>query len=216
MKKFSILIVVGCILCIGLAGATGYYIGSKTQKPVQSSNNTDSKTKVATDTDANTLKAQLKEEVRAELYDEVYEEAYDAAYKAIEADLDAKIDELQKEAAKASEEKSNTTKTTEVTESPKHENTQPTNSNNVGGDGGEHKPSTTERPAVQAYINVHDVTASMSGGTAAIEAALNGAVDSSSGTVTCDTSSITGIGTFPVYWTSTDGATAISYITVTE
>ena len=212
MKKFSILIVVGCILCIGLAGATGYYIGSKTQKPVQQSNTTESKSKIATDTDA--LKAQLKEEVRAELYDEVYEEAYDAAYKAIEADLDAKIDELQKEAAKASEEKSNATKTTEVAESPKHENTQPTNGNNEGG--GEHKPSTTERPAVQAYINVHDVTASMSGGTAAIEAALNGAVDSSSGTVTCDTSSITGIGTFPIYWTSSDGATATSYITITE
>ena len=212
MKKFSILIVVGCILCIGLAGATGYYIGSKTQKPVQQSNTIESKSKIATDTDS--LKAQLKEEVRQELYDEVYEEAYAAAYKAIEADLDAKIDELQKEAAKASEEKSNTTKTTEVAESPKHENTQPTNGNNEGG--GEHKPSTTERPTVQAYINVHDVTASMSGGTAAIESALNSAVDSSSGTVTCDTSSITGIGTFPVYWTSTDGATATSYITITD
>ena len=211
MKKFSILIVVGCILCIGLAGATGYYIGSKTQKPVQQSNTTESKSKIATDTDA--LKAQLKEEVRAELYDEVYEEAYDAAYKAIEADLDAKINELQED-VKASEEEEKATETTEVAESPKHENTQPTNGNNVGG--GEHKPSTTERPAVQAYINVHDVTASMSGGTAAIEAALNGAVDSSSGTVTCDTSSITGIGTFPVYWTSTDGATATSYITITE
>ena len=212
MKKFSILIVVGCILCIGLAGATGYYIGSKTQKPVQQSNTTESKPKIATDTDA--LKAQLKEEVRAELYDEVYEEAYDAAYKAIEADLDAKINELQED-VKASEEEEKATETTEAAESPKKD-TKPTNGNNVGGDGGEHKPSTTERPAVQAYINVHDVTASMSGGTAAIEAALNGAVDSSSGTVTCDTSSITGIGTFPVYWTSTDGATAISYITVTE
>ena len=212
MKKFSILIVVGCILCIGLAGATGYYIGSKTQKPVKQSNTTESKSKIATDTDA--LKAQLKEEVRAELYDEVYEEAYDAAYKAIEADLDAKINELQED-VKASEEEEKATETTEAAESPKKD-TKPTNGNNVGGDGGEHKPSTTERPAVQSYINGDGVTASMSGGTAAIEAALNGAVDSSSGTVTCDTSSITGIGTFPVYWTSTDGATATSYITITE
>ena len=206
MKKFSILIVVGCILCIGLAGATGYYIGSKTQKPVQLSDNIDSKPKVATDTDANTLKAQLKEEVRSELYDEVYEEAYDAAYKAIEADLDAKIDELQKEATKASE--------------------APKSSNNGGNGSGNHQQSTqapkeepvTQAPAPKAdpYINVHDVTASASGGTAAIEAALRSAVDSSSGTVMSDTSAITGIGTFPVYWTSTDGATATSYITITE
>lgn len=210
MKKFSILIVLGFILCIGLVGATGYYIGSKTQKPVQQSKDIYSTSEVATDTDA--LKAKLKEEVRAELYDEVYEEAYDAAYKAIEADLDAKINELQEE-AKVAEEEAKATKNTETTESPKKDtntnNTNNTNNSSV-------KPSTTERPTVQAYINVHDVTASASGGTAAIESALNGAVDSSSGTVTCNTSAITGIGTFPIYWTSTDGATATSYITITE
>ena len=212
MKKSTIILLIcAFIVCLGLVGVTGYYIGSKAQKPVQQTT-TETANEEATEALKAQLKEEVKEEVRAELYDEVYEEAYNAAYTTIEDDLDAKIKELQEE-VKASEEEEKATETTEVAESPKKD-TKPTNGNNVGG--GEHKPANTERPVVQAYIHVHDVTAAAGGGTAAIEAALNSAVDSSSGIVTSNTISITGIGTFPVYWTDTDGATATSYITITE
>lgn len=223
MKKSTIILLIGAfILCLGFVGVTGYYIGSKSSKSVQQ---TEPTVETATSNDAlrdeirAELKEEVKEEVRQELYDEVYEEAYNAAYTTIESELDAKINELQEEADKQAEEAAKEAEEQQqTTEAPK--------SSGGGNSNGNHQQSTqttkeeptTQAPAPKAdpYINVHDVTASASGGTAAIEAALNSAVDSSSGTVTCNTSSITGIGTFPIYWTSSDGATATSYITITE
>lgn len=219
MKKSTIILLIGAfVVCLGLVGVTGYYIGSKAQTPVQQTT-----TKTASEEDTEALKAQLKEEVkeevRAELYDEVYEEAYNAAYTTIESELDTKINELQEEANKQAEEAAKEAEEQQQT-------TEATKSSDGGNNSGNHQQSTqttkeghttqATAPKVDPYIHVHDVTASASGGTAAIEAALNSAVDVSSGTVMCDTSAITGIGTFPVYWTATDGATATSYITITE
>lgn len=222
MKKSTIILLIGAfIVCLGFVGVTGYYIGSKSSKSAQQ---TEPTIETATNNDAlreeirAELKEEVKEEVRAELYDEVYEEAYNAAYTTIESELDAKINELQEEADKqAEEEAAKEAEEQQTTEAPK---------SSGGNNNGNHQQSTqttreeptTQAPAPKAdpYINVHDVTASASGGTAAIEAALNSAVDGSSGTVMCDPSAITGIGTFPVYWTATDGATATSYITITE
>lgn len=221
MKKSTIILLIGAfIVCLGFVGVTGYYIGSKSSKSVQQTEPTVEATTsndVLRDEIRAELKEEVKEEVRQELYDEVYEEAYSAAYTTIESELDAKINELQEEADKQAEEAAKEAEEQQTTEAPK---------SSGGNSNGNHQQSTqttreeptTQAPAPKAdpYINVHDVTASASGGTAAIEAALNSAVDSSSGTVTCNTSSITGIGTFPIYWTSSDGATATSYITITE
>ena len=227
MKKSTLILLIGAfVLCLGLVGGTGYYIGTKTVQPVQQT--------VATETDAvnvdtEALKAELRKEVEEELYKELYEKAEKEARATVEAELEARIAELQEEADKAEEAKKQEEEAAKQEETKadtgnnktetKKDNTQKTETQKTETPKTTEQPkqeTTTEQPKQQAYINVHDVTASASGGSAAIEAALNGAVDSSSGTVYCNASSITGIGTFPIYWTSTDGATATSYITITE
>ena len=228
MKKSTLILLIGAfVLCLGLVGGTGYYIGTKTVQPVQQTKATETDaTETTVDTEA--LKAELRKEVEEELYKELYEKAEKEARATVEAELEARIAELQEEADKAEEAKKQ-----EEEEATKQEETKADTGNNKTETKKDNTQKTTEQPKQEqtteqpkqeqtteqpkkAYINVHDVSASASGGSAAIEAALNSAVDSSSGTVYCDPSSITGIGTFPIYWTSTDGATATSYITITE
>ena len=234
MKKTTIILLcVAAVVCMALTGFTGYYIGSKSHKqdttqvasnPLEEATTTDAIDEATLASIKEELKDEVKEEVRTELYDEVYEQAMAD----VETELQKRLDELEAE-QKAAEEEATTEETEETTEAPVQQssnkpsgdgnsggNSGGNSSGNSGGNSGGNGGSTETKPKADPYIHVHDVTASASGGTAAIEAALNSAVDGSSGTVMCDTSAITGIGTFPVYWTATDGATATSYITITE
>ncbi len=227
MKKSTLILLIGAfVLCLGLVGGTGYYIGTKTVQPVQQTKATETDA-TETNVDTEALKAELRKEVEEELYKELYEKAEKEARATVEAELEARIAELQEEADKAEEAKKQEEEAAKQEETKadnnkaetKKDNTQKTETQKTETQKTTEQPKQeqpTEQPKQQAYINVHDVSASASGGSAAIEAALNGAVDSSSGTVYCNASSITGIGTFPIYWTSTDGATATSYITITE
>ena len=228
MKKTTIILLcVAAVACMALTGFTGYYIGSKSHKqdttqvasnPLAEATTTDVIDEVTLASIKEELKNEVKEEVRTELYDEVYEQAMAD----VETELQKRLDELEAEQKEAEEEAAKQEETKTDTENNKTEtkkdNTQKTTEQPKQEQTTEQpkQEQTTEQPKQKAYINVHDVTASASGGSAAIEAALNSAVDSSSGTVYCNASSITGIGTFPIYWTSTDGATATSYITITE
>ena len=229
MKKTTIILLcVAAVACMALTGFTGYYIGSKSHKqdttqvasnPLAEATTTDVIDEVTLASIKEELKNEVKEEVRTELYDEVYEQAMAD----VETELQKRLDELEAEQKEAEEEAAKQEETKTDTENNKTEtkkdNTQKTETQKTETPKTTEQPKqeqTTEQPKQQAYINVHDVSASASGGSAAIEAALNSAVDSSSGTVWCDASSITGIGTFPIYWNSSDGATATSYITITE
>lgn len=218
MKKTTIILLcIAAVVCMVLVGFTGYYIGSKSHKQDTTqvaTNPLEETTEVAT-TDVEAIKAELREEVKEEVRKELYDEIYNQAMADVEASLDEKLAELdaeqqaaEEEAAKEAEEASKNTETQTQQTTTKPSNNGGNTNNNSGGK--------TESPKTTPYIKVHDVSASMSGGNDAIEAALKSAVDASSGTVMCDPSAITGLGTFPVYWTSTDGATATSYITITE
>jgi flagellar basal body-associated protein FliL len=218
MKKTTIILLcVAAVVCMALTGFTGYYIGSKSHKqdttqvasnPLEDATTTDAIDEATLASIKEELKDEVKEEVRTEIYDEVYEQAMAD----VETELQKRLDELEAE-QNATEEATTTEESEGTTEAPAQQSSnRPSGGGNSRGNGG----STETEPKVAPYIHVHDVTASASGGTAAIEVALNSAVDGSSGTVMCDPSTITGTGTFPVYWTATDGATATSYITITE
>lgn len=77
---------------------------------------------------------------------------------------------------------------------------------------------TTEAPNNDPWISgVHDITVTTSTDFGTMQAQLISGV-SGSGTVYCDYSSVnlTVPGTYPVYWSSDDGASATCYVTVTE
>lgn len=76
----------------------------------------------------------------------------------------------------------------------------------------------TEAPSSDPWISgVHDVTVAVGTDFGSMQASLISGV-SGSGTVYCDYSSVnlTVAGTYPVYWSSDDGASATCYVTVTE
>ena len=76
----------------------------------------------------------------------------------------------------------------------------------------------TEAPVQQAYINgVHDISVSVESDFSSMVNQLISGV-SGSGYVSCDYSSVNlqVPGTYPVYWSSDDGASATSYVTVYE
>lgn len=232
MKKTTIILLcVAAVVCMVLVGFTGYYIGSKSHKQDTTQVATNpleetATTEVAT-ADVEAIKAELREEVKEEVRQELYDEIYNQAMADVETSLNERLAELEAEQKAAEEEAAKVAEeaAAKEAEQPKQTTTKPSNGggnsgtntgNNNNNNNNNNGGGKTETPKVTPYIKVHDVSASMSGGTAAIEAALNSAVDASSGTVMCDASSITGLGTFPVYWTATDGATATSYITITE
>lgn len=223
MKKTTIILLcIAAVVCMVLVGFTGYYIGSKSHKQDTTqvaTNPLEETTEVAT-TDVETIKAELREEVKEEVRKELYDEIYNQAMTDVEASLDEKLAELEAEQQAAEEETVKDTEESSKNTEPQTQQTTTKPSNNNGNSdnnsGNNNSGGKTESPKTTPYIKVHDVSASMSGGNDAIEAALKSAVDASSGTVMCDPSAITGLGTFPVYWTSTDGATATSYITITE
>lgn len=220
MKKTTIILLcASMVVCLGLTGLTGYYIGSKT--------NRSSETKVATNplevveettisdnqVDIDAIKDELRDEVKDEVRDELYDEIYNQAITDVETELQNRIDALVEEQQKADEEAAAAEAEASKNKSNKKESTTPVNTskpqtnNGGGGTSAQSKPAQTT-----PYIKVHDITCSMS----TIQSAIYGAVDGSSGTVMCDLSNITGCGTYTVYWTASDGATATSRVTITE
>lgn len=231
MKKTTVIILcLSVAICLVLTGFTGYYIGTKNSKPdstkvatnpLEEANNDETQT---TDSivDVEAIKESLREEVREEVKAEVYDDIYEQVMTDVEANLQARIDELLEEQRKADEEaaakaeeeasdkaaKEEASNKNNTSNNNSNNNSNKNNENNNNGGGG----TTQKPPKTEPYINVHDITCSMSD----IQSAIYGAVDSSSGTVMCDLSTITGYGTFTIYWTSTDGATATSKVTITE
>lgn len=213
MKKTTIVLLIGAfIICLGFVGVTGYYIGSKSVKQTKST--------VETTNNNNALREEIRAELKEEVREEVRQELYDEVKSEVEAEVAAHLEERIATLQSESEEVPIVEDENEVVPESKLKSsgntTQPTRSTTTTQAQSQTSTQTQNQTKPNVYIKVHDVSASMSGGSAAIEAALNNAVDSSSGTVICDTSSIAGIGRFPVYWSSTDGATATSYITITE
>ena len=200
MKKYIILIV-AFICCVVFVGFTGFYLGSKTANKSQYTSNVSSQSDNSTEntTDIEQIKSELRAEIRAEVQ---------AEYISQINDLQNQINELIAYETELAEQEPIEEEPTQEVTPPVQETTQPVQQSST--------QDTTPVQQKPAYLNVHDVTCSISGGSSAIEAALRSAVDSSSGVAMADADSITGIGTFPIYWTSSDGATATSYITITE
>lgn len=213
MRKSTIILLISTfVVCLVFVGVTGYYIGSKSTKQTKSI--------VETTTSNDALREEIRAELKEEVKDEVRQELYDEVKSEVEAEVAANLEERIAALQSESEEVLIIDDETEVVPESKptssENTTKPTQSTTTTPVQSQISTQTQNQTKLNAYIKVHDVSVSMSGGSAAIEAALNNAVDSSSGTVICDTSSIAGIGRFPIYWSSTDGATATSYITITE
>lgn len=188
MNKFTTIIIVGIafIICIGFAGATGYYVGNK-----MSSNQESAKQLIVNPDDVpESVKNQIKDDLRNELEAEIRADVikqYTEMLNQSQTENNANSEDLTE---------SNVDKTDKKTEE-KQSNT---------------RTSYNKKP----FIKVHDVTVSDSAGPAALEQAINSALDDCSSTAVADANDIDGIGTFPITWTSADGASATSYITITE
>lgn len=222
MKKTTVIILcLSFVVCLVLTGFTGYYIGTKNSKPdstkvatnpLEEVNNDETQTTDST-VDVEAIKESLREEVREEVRAEVYDDIYEQVMNDVEANLQARIDELVEEQKKADAEAEakDDNKNNTSNDNSNHASNNNSNNNNVNNNNDD-EVTTQAPPKTEPYIKVHDITCKMSD----IESAIYGAVDGSSGTVMCDLSTITGYGTFTVYWTSTDGATATSKVTIIE
>lgn len=186
MNKFTTIILVGIafIICIGFAGATGYYVGNK-----MSSNQESTKQSILSPDDVpESVKNQIKDDLRNELEAE------------IRADVIKQYTEMLNQSQTENKIEESTNSDANKTDKKAEEK-----QSNV-------RTSYNNKP----FIKVHDVTVSNSAGDAALEQAINSALDDCSSTAVADANDIDGIGTFQITWTSTDGATATSNITVTE
>lgn len=210
----TIIISISFIISICLVGFTCFYLGSKisNNKVVVNQSEESITSEIIDNSD---LKIELKEELRSEVKEEVRNELYDEIYaevmEKVQNDLSTQIALLQEE-----EEKRLAEELAAAEEAARQEAENQSKNDKPAQQSQPSAPQQSSKPKTEPYIKVHDVTVSASAGTAGIQAALESAVDACSGVVMTDASSIVGIGTFPIYWTASDGATATSYITITE